>query len=63
MVGDDNQEQSDSIIPFPLLTKSAVESLRYRAEVFLSKAFRFLKQCKGFVCFVWIVQMPMISTT
>ncbi|XP_042447186.1 DEAD-box ATP-dependent RNA helicase 16-like [Zingiber officinale] len=32
MMGYDNQEQSDSIIPFPLLTKSAVESLRYRAE-------------------------------
>lgn len=35
MMGYDNQEQSDSIIPFPLLTKSAVESLRYRAEVIL----------------------------
>ncbi|XP_074581377.1 DEAD-box ATP-dependent RNA helicase 16 [Curcuma longa] len=32
VMGDDNQQQSDSIIPFPLLTKNAVESLRYRAE-------------------------------
>ncbi|KAG1341849.1 DEAD-box ATP-dependent RNA helicase 16 [Cocos nucifera] len=33
MLGDDeNQDSSKSIEPFPLLTKNAVESLRYRAE-------------------------------
>ncbi|KAJ0967713.1 hypothetical protein J5N97_024630 [Dioscorea zingiberensis] len=29
---DDNQDSASSITPFPLLTKNAVESLRYRAE-------------------------------
>ncbi|CAL9775070.1 unnamed protein product [Musa acuminata subsp. burmannicoides] len=33
MFGDgDNEELSNCIVPFPLLTKNAVESLRYRAE-------------------------------
>lgn len=36
MLGDvDNHESSKFIAPFPLLTKSAVESLRYRAEVII----------------------------
>lgn len=32
-VGDNENNGSNSIAEFPLLTKSAVESLRYRAEV------------------------------
>ncbi|KAK6923177.1 Helicase, C-terminal [Dillenia turbinata] len=32
ILGDSENEDSNSIAPFPLLTKSAVESLRYRAE-------------------------------
>ncbi|ONK65119.1 uncharacterized protein A4U43_C07F33870 [Asparagus officinalis] len=33
LLGDDeNQDTSRSIVPFPLLTKNAVENLRYRAE-------------------------------
>lgn len=32
-VGDDENNGSNSIAEFPLLTKNAVESLRYRAEV------------------------------
>ncbi|KAK9163601.1 hypothetical protein Syun_004503 [Stephania yunnanensis] len=31
-MGDDSQDSSNFIAPFPLLTKNAVESLRYRAE-------------------------------
>ncbi|KDP32115.1 hypothetical protein JCGZ_12576 [Jatropha curcas] len=31
-LGDDENKDSDIIAPFPLLTKNAVESLRYRAE-------------------------------
>ncbi|KAI5325137.1 hypothetical protein L3X38_034211 [Prunus dulcis] len=31
-LGDDEKDDSNSIPPFPLLTKNAVESLRYRAE-------------------------------
>ena len=30
---DDENKESNFIAPFPLLTKNAVESLRYRAEV------------------------------
>lgn len=32
-VGDDENEDSNIIVPFPLLAQNAVESLRYRAEV------------------------------
>ena len=32
-VGDDENKGTNSIAEFPLLTKNAVESLRYRAEV------------------------------
>lgn len=32
-VGDDENKGSNSIAEFPFLTKNAVESLRYRAEV------------------------------
>lgn len=40
MFGDgDNEELSNCIVPFPLLTKNAVESLRYRAEVIHIVAF------------------------
>ncbi|KAJ8765503.1 hypothetical protein K2173_014625 [Erythroxylum novogranatense] len=31
-LGDDKDKDSDLIVPFPLLTQNAVESLRYRAE-------------------------------
>lgn len=32
-LGDDENNESNVISPYPLLTKNAVESLRYRAEV------------------------------
>lgn len=32
-LGDDGNKDENVIAPFPLLTKNAVESLRYRAEV------------------------------
>lgn len=32
-LGDDEKDDSNLIAPFPLLTKNAVESLRYRSEV------------------------------
>lgn len=35
---DDNQDSESCIAPFPLLTKNAVEALRYRAEVRLITA-------------------------
>lgn len=35
ILGDDENKESNFIAPFPLLTKNAVESLRYRAEVMI----------------------------
>lgn len=32
-LGDDEENDSNKLVPFTLLTKNAVESLRYRAEV------------------------------
>lgn len=32
-LGEDENKESNLLVPFPLLTKNAVESLRYRAEV------------------------------
>jgi ATP-dependent RNA helicase DDX56/DBP9 len=35
-LGDDENQNSNSIAPFSLLSKNAVESLRYRAEVIVN---------------------------
>lgn len=32
-LGDDEKNDTNKLVPFTLLTKNAVESLRYRAEV------------------------------
>jgi len=45
-VGDNENNGSNSIAEFPLLTKSAVESLRYRVEV----SYRFPSQQKYHRC-------------
>lgn len=37
VLGEDEEKDSNFIAPFPLLTKNAVESLRYRAEVKISQ--------------------------
>lgn len=41
-LGDDEKDDSNLIPPFPLLTKNAVESLRYRAEVILLSLLSFM---------------------
>lgn len=41
-LGDDEKDNSNLIPPFPLLTKNAVESLRYRAEVILLTLLSFM---------------------
>lgn len=43
LVGDDENNGSNTIAEFPLLTKNAVESLRYRAEVNYCPPFSLLK--------------------
>ena len=35
LLGDEEDHETNLIVPFSLLTKDAVESLRYRAEVIL----------------------------
>lgn len=42
-LGDDENKDSDIIAPFSLLSKNAVESLRYRAEV-MAITFTFLTE-------------------
>lgn len=43
--------ETNFIVPFPLLTKSAVESLRYRAEVlfYFIYPFQILLMCKPLI--------------
>lgn len=56
MLGDDDDESAKSLTPFPFLTKGAVESLRYRAEVRVSlENFQFpiLDQPDGIIYCSW----------
>lgn len=45
-VGDDENKGTSSIAEFPLLTKNAVESLRYRAEVIYYFLYSWLAETK-----------------
>lgn len=49
-VGDDENKGTSSIAEFPLLTKNAVESLRYRAEVIYYFLYPCLAERKRRMC-------------
>lgn len=52
-VGDDENNGSNSIAEFPFLTKNAVESLRYRAEVIYRFLLLLKKNYHSKSLFVW----------